>query len=69
MTERFDRTPEPDIPGDMVRELGIAPALSGTDPAAEALVDLAREETDEIVERVKAEQQSARDAARGGEGS
>ena len=51
MTDLPHDRPEDSIAGKMVRDLGVAPALSTPDAAAEALVEEARAETDEIVER------------------
>ncbi len=53
MTDLPREGPEDSVAGQMIRDLGIAPSLTSPDAADEALVEEAREETDEIVDRVE----------------
>lgn len=46
--------PEPGVPEQMVRGLGIAPALVAHDVATDNLVAEIREQTDDVVKRAKA---------------
>jgi hypothetical protein len=45
---------EPTVAGEMIREMGIAPALVHKDSAHANLVEAIRQQTDEIVGRAKA---------------
>jgi len=47
----IDGPPEPDVPEEMIRELGLAPGLVTNDDAEDALADEIRSQTDDIVER------------------
>ena len=58
MTDLPRDRPEDSIAGQMIRDLGVAPSLTTPDEIEEALVDEARAETDEIIERVEDEKKS-----------
>lgn len=58
MTDLPREEPEDSVAGQLVRELGMAPALTSKDQAVKALVEEARAETDEIVERVEDEKKN-----------
>ena len=62
MTDHTNPEPTPTVAEQMVRELGIAPALSRHE-AADQLVESVRSQTDDVVDRAKVELQHTRDEA------
>ena len=62
MTDRSTPEPTPTVAAEMVRELGIAPALSEHKETDE-LVESIRAQTDETVVRAKAELEHTREEA------
>jgi hypothetical protein len=62
MTDRTDPDPTPTVAEEIVRELGIAPALS-EHHATDKLVDSIRAQTDDTVKRAKAELEHERESA------